>query len=954
MRPELKKKLQERAEKLHQSHKQRKLLEKAQLKKKSRINRNSLLEELKQCQLSESQSALMHSTTSMQTRGLKRFIHDENIDLSSDLQKEQSAELELGCLGPTQFQCKKPYRRRQQAIPKAATISTCDSSDIDTDACSTDTEVYEYESFNDTKVETQATNYDSELFSEFTKIPTSNETENINTRKLDIKLEESVALKKSKIRKPQPAVYVEVSRTEEVNESRSKLPIIGEEQVIMESIRYNDVVIISGETGSGKTTQLPQFLFEAGYALNGKIIGVTEPRRVAAISMSERVGYELNLPNDVSYQIRFSGNVSDSTKIKFMTDGVLMRECQKDFLLTKYSTIIIDEAHERSVFSDILIGLLSRIVGMRRKKNDPLKLIIMSATLRVSDFSDNKYLFKTSPPVLTVESRQFPVTVKFSKTTSNDYLSQAFKKVCHIHSKMPKGDILVFVTSQLEVKTLCAKLRKKLDKLKCLELYAMLPIEKQKLVFNQPNDNSRICVVSTNVAETSITIPNIKYVVDCGREKTRAYNLVTGVSKFVTIWTSKASAEQRTGRAGRIGPGLCYRLYSSAVYTNELPDFSQPKILQRPVEDILLQMKTMNIDNVVNFPFPTRPSLEALQSAERRLILLDALDDSLIKKARYNEIDKLMYASKPSKLGIAMAKFAIGARCSKMIVLSPPDLVAHTIALTSSMSVRELFFESKKANSLVGSGQLLGDFSKMLNAIIRFQQSTQKSFEQLGIRTKALNEAEQIRKQLIKEYTSNIEKELSISEVLPKLKDNQTKVLRQLLLSSYCDHVARKLPDGEMKVRSKDDPNIFVVKKVKNAYECMEVDQVVYISHDSSLRDQQPDFVIYQELFQDNKKMYMKNIAAIDPLWLPFYASKICNISEKKASYDNPKFDAEYNQVVCCRAVSFGSRNWHLGLINVPIHLVEDEDVNLWKQKAQGMPQRVRAIIDALKRDNRF
>nr|pir hypothetical protein - fruit fly (Drosophila melanogaster) [Drosophila melanogaster] len=238
-----------------------------------------------------------------------------------------------------------------------------------------------------------------------------------------------------------------------------------------------------GETGSGKTTQLPQFLYEAGYAQH-KMIGVTEPRRVAAIAMSKRVAHEMNCRRaEVSYLIRFEGNVTPATRIKFMTDGVLLKEIETDFLLSKYSVMILDEAHERSVYTDILVGLLSRIVPLRHKRGQPLKLIIMSAT----------------------------------------------------------GGILIFVTGQQEVNP----------------LYSLLSSEKQNRIFLPVPDGCRLCVVSTNVAETSLTIPHIKYVVDCGRQKTRLYDKLTGVSAFVVTYTSKASADQRAGRAGRISAGHC-------------------------------------------------------------------------------------------------------------------------------------------------------------------------------------------------------------------------------------------------------------------------------------------------------------------------------------------------------------------------------------------------------------
>lgn len=447
-----------------------------------------------------------------------------------------------------------------------------------------------------------------------------------------------------------PAVFIPVNRTPEMQEERLKLPILAEEQAIMEAVAEHPIVIVCGETGSGKTTQVPQFLYEAGYSSEDSIIGVTEPRRVAAVAMSQRVAKEMNLSHRVvSYQIRYEGNVTEETRIKFMTDGVLLKEIQKDFLLLKYKVVIIDEAHERSVYTDILLGLLSRIVALRAKRHLPLKLLIMSATLRVEDFTQNQRLFTTPPPVIKVESRQFPVTVHFNKRTPlDDYSGECFRKVCKIHRMLPAGGILVFLTGQAEVHALCRRLRKafpircsqpqekeedsaegmrrfkksrtrarkaqamalpqiNLDNysvlpagegdedreaemddeeealgsdldldlgdseanegeqpdaslpLHVLPLYSLLAPEKQAQVFKPPPEGTRLCVVATNVAETSLTIPGIKYVVDCGKVKKRYYDRVTGVSSFRVTWVSQASADQRAGRAGRTEPGHCYR-----------------------------------------------------------------------------------------------------------------------------------------------------------------------------------------------------------------------------------------------------------------------------------------------------------------------------------------------------------------------------------------------------------
>eukprot|EP01083_Nonionella_stella_P095623 268492_1 len=396
---------------------------------------------------------------------------------------------------------------------------------------------------------------------------------------------------------------VELNRDPDIQKDRLKLPVCAEEQEIMESIMKHDVTIICGETGSGKTTQVPQFLYEAGFGhpeSRPGLIGVTEPRRVAAVSMSARVGRELGVPEKVAYQIRYDSQVN--------------------------------EAHERNINPDVRVGLLSRIVPLRRKISEekvgetlkPLKLVIMSATLRVDDFCKNEILFPVPPPVMEVESRQFPVSIHFNKTTPiDDYVTETFDKISKIHKRLPPGGILVFMTGRQEIEQMCTKLRNRFqsadaasisrkdtsqtkkseDKVneeapdysahvpslesdsdaesdsesgpaswvgcgavRVLPLYAMLPTDKQMRVFEEAQEGVRLIVISTNVAETSLTIPGIKYVVDTGKEKRKVFDEVTGMSSFKVDWISKASADQRSGRSGRVGPGHCYRLYSSAVF----------------------------------------------------------------------------------------------------------------------------------------------------------------------------------------------------------------------------------------------------------------------------------------------------------------------------------------------------------------------------------------------------
>ena len=736
----------------------------------------------------------------------------------------------------------------------------------------------------------------------------------------------------------EPAIFKEVKRNPEIQAARLQLPILAEEQAVMEAIHDNDVVILCGETGSGKTTQVPQFLYEGGYTTRG-LIGVTEPRRVAAVTMSRRVALELNMSTDlVSYQIRYEGNVTENTIMKFMTDGVLLKEIENDFFLSKYSVIVIDEAHERSVFTDILMGLLSRIVPMRKTQGKQLKLIIMSATLRVEDFTGNTRLFPTPPQVVTVESRQFPVTVHFNKRTPDDYLNEPFRKVCKIHRTLPPGGILVFVTGQAEVHGLCRKLKRTfpcssqkakskqsadandensdddddddddfdldnypvnpavedrdaeeedlgeditheddensefdlddsaftslIDKnlpMFVLPLYSLLSSQQQAKVFQPPPEGTRLCVVATNIAETSLTIPNIKYVVDTGMVKRRYYDKVTGVSSFKITWTSKASADQRAGRAGRVEPGHCYRLYSSAVFTNEFEEFSAPEISRRPVEDLVLQMKDMNIDKVVNFPFPTPPDLTALQSAEKLLLNLGALEEKKTVKGNVNAVI--------TPLGRAMAKFPVSPRYAKMLCLGHQEkCMEYVIAIVSALTVKEIFADdndreagqitkeerrkiSRLRRSWAGQGdaQKLGDAMVLLRAVgaSEYAGCTEKFCSENGFRHKGMIEIRKLRAQLTNSVNLvNANAKAVLNPRMSPPSPVQCKALRQICLSGLCDHVAHKSPTG-------NNPQL------KNAYSSMSLDEPVFIHPSSALFEVLPEYLIYQEIVETSK-LFMK------------------------------------------------------------------------------------------------
>uniref|UniRef100_A0A8C0FSQ3 Activating signal cointegrator 1 complex subunit 3 n=1 Tax=Bubo bubo TaxID=30461 RepID=A0A8C0FSQ3_BUBBB len=791
-----------------------------------------------------------------------------------------------------------------------------------------------------------------------------------------------------------PAVFIPVDRSPEIQEARLKLPILAEEQIIMEAVSENPIVIICGETGSGKTTQVPQFLYEAGYASSNGAIGITEPRRVAAVSMSQRVAKEMNLSDrEVSYQIRYEGNVTDETQIKFMTDGVLLKEIQKDFLLSKYKVVIIDEAHERSMYTDILIGLLSRIVPLREKKGLPLKLIVMSATLRVEDFTDNNRLFSVTPPVIQVDARQFPVTVHFNKKTPlDDYSGECFRKVCKIHRMLPPGGILVFLTGQAEVHSLCRRLRKafpfqknnaagnalpKIDldnysvvpvdegdedrdtetdddiagsdidldlgdgdseedeksdsslPLYVLPLYSLLAPEKQAKVFRAPPPGTRLCVVATNVAETSLTIPGIKYVVDCGKVKKRFYDKITGVSSFRVTWISQASANQRAGRAGRTEPGHCYRLYSSAVFM-DFEKFSAPEITKRPVEDLILQMKALNIEKVINFPFPTPPPTEALAAAEELLIALGALKEPpMMGRLTQQLAAKLSCPISP--LGRIMATFPVAPRYAKMLALSRQhDCLPYTITIVSAMTVRELFEEfdrpavseeetaklkGKKARLLqmqriwAGQGpmQMLGDLMVMLGAVgaCEYAGCTRKFCEENGLRYKAMLEIRRLRGQLTTAVNSVCtDAGLYIDPKMKPPTEAQATYLRQIVLAGLGDHVARRVQAEELL----DD-------KWKNAYKTALLDDPVFIHPSSVLFKQLPEFVVYQEIVETTK-LYMKGVSAVEPEWIPALLPPYCHFG-KPLENPPPSYCPETGRIRCHRPSVFYRVSWQLPAVEV-------------------------------------
>ncbi|KAG5520677.1 hypothetical protein RHGRI_033309 [Rhododendron griersonianum] len=423
----------------------------------------------------------------------------------------------------------------------------------------------------------------------------------------------------------------------------ANLPILQFEEQIVETVERNPVVVIIGETGSGKSTQLSQILHKRGYTKSGRAIAVTQPRRVAAVSVSRRVAQELGVRfgEEVGYAIRFEDRTSEKTCIKYLTDGVLLRESLSNPELNQYSVIILDEAHERSLNTDILLGLMKRLIKIRSTN---LKVLITSATLdgeKVSRFFSNC-------PILNVPGKLFPVEIRYSSERPTSYLESSLKTaiaICannfalsEIHVREPEGDILIFMTGQDDIEKLVKKLEERVQSLEegsCMDavilpLHGSLPPELQVRVFSPPPPNCRRFIVATNIAETSLTVDGVVYVIDSGYVKQRQYNPSTGMYSLDVVPISRVQADQRAGRAGRTRPGKCYRLYTSTVYHEDLMGATVPEIQRSSLAGTVLYLKSLDLPDIdiLKFDFLDAPSTEALEDALKQLYLIDAIDEN--------------------------------------------------------------------------------------------------------------------------------------------------------------------------------------------------------------------------------------------------------------------------------------------------------------------------------------
>ena len=637
-----------------------------------------------------------------------------------------------------------------------------------------------------------------------------------------------------------------------IEDTRKSLPIYQFRDDLLKAIEEFQVLIIVGETGSGKTTQIPQYLHEAGYTKDGMKVGCTQPRRVAAMSVAARVADEMGkkVGNEVGYAIRFEDNTSDKTILKYMTDGMLLREFLTEPDLGAYSALMIDEAHERTLHTDILFGLVKDIARFRPE----LKLLISSATMDAQKFA--KYF--DDAPIFNIPGRRYPVDIHYTPQPEANYLAAAVTTIFQIHITQGRGDILVFLTGQEEIEAAemnlqetARKLGSKVPEMIICPIYANLPTELQAKIFEPTPPNARKVVLATNIAETSLTIDNIVYVIDPGFVKENVYNPRTGMESLVVTPCSRASANQRSGRAGRVAPGKCFRLYTKFAYHNELDESTMPEIQRTNLNSVVLLLKSLGINDLVGFDFMDPPPAETLIRALENLYALGALNDR----------------GELTKMGRQMAEFPTDPMLARAILgadkLNCVDEVLSIISMLGESS--SLFFRPKDKRLLADSARarftvkeggdpltLLNIWNQWLDSDFSYVWARENYLQQ-----RALTRARDVRDQLAR-LCDRVE--VTISSCGP----NDIPTISRAVTSGFFPNAARLQKGGDS------------YRTVKNA-------QTVYTHPSSTVfegaagqgpqaqaggsKGMMPKWVIFYELVLTSKE-YMRGVLPIQAEWL--------------------------------------------------------------------------------------
>ncbi|KAK1772361.1 DEAH-box ATP-dependent RNA helicase prp43 [Phialemonium atrogriseum] len=634
-------------------------------------------------------------------------------------------------------------------------------------------------------------------------------------------------------------------------QTRRDLPVQKQRQEFLDMYHSTQILVFVGETGSGKTTQIPQYvLYDELPHLTGKLIACTQPRRVAAMSVAQRVANELDvqLGEEIGYSIRFENMTGPKTLLKYMTDGQLLREAMHDHMMSRYSCIILDEAHERTLATDILMALLKQL-SERRKD---LKIIIMSATLDAQKFQ--KYF--NNAPLLAVPGRTHPVEIFYTPEAERDYVEAAVRTVLQIHASEPEGDILLFLTGEEEIEDACRRINLEVDEMiresdagpmVVYPLYGTLPPAQQQRIFDKPpaalrkgGRPGRKCIVATNIAETSLTIDGIVYVVDPGFSKQKIYNPRSRVESLLVSPISKASAQQRAGRAGRTRPGKCFRLYMEKAFKKELIEQTYPEILRSNLSNTVLELKKLGVEDLVHFDLMDPPAPETMMRALEELNYLACLDDD----------------GELTTLGSLASEFPLDPALAVMLISSPEFYCSNEmLSITSLLSVPQIFVRpaSNRRRADEMKQQFAhpdGDHLTLLNAYHAFKgaensgEDARKWCHEHFLSFRHLSSADNVRAQLKRIMETHGVELLST----PFNDKNYYVNIRRALLSGFF-----------MQVAMRESSSSKVYKTIKD-------NQLVMI-HPSTVLQNAYDWVVYNE-FVLTSKQYVRTVTNIRPEWL--------------------------------------------------------------------------------------
>lgn len=683
-------------------------------------------------------------------------------------------------------------------------------------------------------------------------------------------------------------------------ESRKKLPIWSRKQDIQDALKQNDVLVLSGETGSGKSTQLPQFLLESEWC--SKCIAVTQPRRVAAISLARRVAEEMGTPlgssspsSKVGYSVRFDESTSPSTRIKYLTEGMLLQEMLRDSAMSQYSCVVVDEVHERSVNVDLLLGFLKQLVqGVNKRRKTPLKVVVMSATADVqsiSRFFQEPLLVsriqhaadgengndagagteaswdglseagEDEPPEAQeqqvsschVEGRQYPVKLSYLDKPADDVIQASLERIFQIHCKEPMpGDVLVFLTGQETIQSLqklveeyAVNLTADYPKLLVLPLFAALPQNAQQRIFQPAPPNTRKVILSTNIAETSVTVPGVRFVVDTGKAKIKQFRNRLALDSLLVKSISRSSADQRKGRAGREAPGQCYRLYTQIGY-EKLEKDAQPEILRCDLSQAVLTMKARGVNDVLGFPFLTPPPREAMEKALLQLLQLSALNEN----------------GTISPTGRKIARLPLTPALGRVIIeASAAACLSEVIDIVACLSVENIFLntetEEVREQAAEARAQLFrrsGDHLTLLAAVRAYasERTDRKVWaERHLISHRAMQSVMDVRKQLraqcLQAKLLPSGTSFDSDDGVKSVDEEQTDTILKSFLRGFGNNVARLCPDG--------------------SYKTFVGNQTVAIHPSSVLFGRKGEAILYNEFVFTNKA-YARGVSTIQLRWV--------------------------------------------------------------------------------------